>query len=231
MENIQNTLYGNFCPFFIPMPFLPFDFPLVNLSETQAYFTDPSHDTPLPTELDKTDHLVSTCTQTSPAQLQPQSDESSETKQDPLSLRRKSKEHRCEYCNKVLSRPSALKIHMLCHSGTKPFSCKICNRKFAHKGNLKTHMYVHDEVKPYRCQMCDRRYSAQRQLNDHMKVHSGFKPFECNQCGKRFLRYSSMAIHLKVHLGERPFVCRECGKAFSCSGNLKVHIRVHVRFI
>lgn len=135
--------------------------------------------------------------------------------------------HRCHICKKVLSRPSALKLHMNSHSSVKLYSCSICSKRFSYQYNLKIHMLSHEE-KSYKCDICVKRFSDENQLDEHSKVHSNCIKIECNICRKRFKRLSSLTVHLRIHSGEKPFKCSVCRKAFISSGNLKVHLRVHV---
>jgi uncharacterized Zn-finger protein len=140
------------------------------------------------------------------------------------------KVHRCHICKKVLSRPSALKLHMNSHSSVKLYSCPICSKRFSYQYNLKIHMLSHEE-KSYKCEVCVKRFSEEEQLEEHSKVHTNCVKIECQICKKRFKRLSSLTVHLRIHSGEKPFKCSACKKAFISSGNLKVHLRVHVRFI
>ncbi|QEU58321.1 hypothetical protein KDRO_A03360 [Kluyveromyces lactis] len=51
----------------------------------------------------------------------------------------------CAQCGKQFTRPSALRTHMLVHSGDKPFECtwEGCNKKFNVKSNLIRHLKLH----------------------------------------------------------------------------------------
>ena len=45
----------------------------------------------------------------------------------------------CSECGKGFCNGSSLRMHMLLHSGERPFSCNICGKGFAQKGNMLTH--------------------------------------------------------------------------------------------
>ena len=45
----------------------------------------------------------------------------------------------CDICSKVFKKLQYLKIHMIVHSETKPFTCQYCDKGFNHKHNLNSH--------------------------------------------------------------------------------------------
>jgi len=46
----------------------------------------------------------------------------------------------CDVCQLACRSESALKYHMVCHNGSKPFECEHCQRAFSTKGNLNVHI-------------------------------------------------------------------------------------------
>ena len=53
--------------------------------------------------------------------------------------------HRCDVCGKRFKCKSALEIHILVHTGERPFGCDICKKTFSQKGNLKQHLRTHEK--------------------------------------------------------------------------------------
>ena len=57
----------------------------------------------------------------------------------------------CHVCQKKLKAEHYLKMHLMIHSGEKPFSCTTCGASFNRKDKLKRHMTIHDTTKRFRC--------------------------------------------------------------------------------
>ncbi|XP_077405346.1 sal-like protein 3b [Vanacampus margaritifer] len=83
--------------------------------------------------------------------------------------------NQCVLCKRVLSCPSALKMHYRIHTGERPFKCKVCGRAFTTKGNLKTHVGVHRENPPvlvqHSCPICQKRFTNAVVLQQHIRMH------------------------------------------------------------
>ncbi|KAJ3597601.1 hypothetical protein NHX12_001124 [Muraenolepis orangiensis] len=43
-------------------------------------------------------------------------------------------------CDKAFNQKSALQVHMVKHTGNKPFKCDVCSIRFTQKSNMKHHM-------------------------------------------------------------------------------------------
>ena len=55
---------------------------------------------------------------------------------------------KCHVCgNKFLSK-NALKCHMRCHTGAKPYECPYCAKRFRTSGNRKAHIYAEHPTIP-----------------------------------------------------------------------------------
>ncbi|OBA26455.1 hypothetical protein HANVADRAFT_53065 [Hanseniaspora valbyensis NRRL Y-1626] len=53
----------------------------------------------------------------------------------------------CDTCGKQFVRPSSLCIHVLIHSGEKPFQCTFCQKRFNVLSNLRRHEKLHKNKK------------------------------------------------------------------------------------
>ena len=51
----------------------------------------------------------------------------------------------CDFCEKIYTRKSSLKIHKRLHSGENLFKCDVCGKNFPRKDHLKQHMLVHSK--------------------------------------------------------------------------------------
>ncbi|XP_078146418.1 uncharacterized protein LOC139933635 [Centroberyx gerrardi] len=173
---------------------------------------------------------------------QPQEKQSEEPKQF-QGTRKPKKNYDCPTCGRVFSHNTALRRHLVIHSGKRPFKCSICGRGFTQSGNLKTHMKVHrgelpsgaavQEKRPpeeppitiHVCGECGMDFPQKQQLEEHHKNHK--KPYACPDCGKRFKNEYYFKIHKRIHSGDSPFLCSECGKSCVTADSLKKHELTH----
>ena len=57
----------------------------------------------------------------------------------------------CTVCGKRFKTEHYLKMHLLIHSGEKPFKCAECPAEFNRKDKLKRHQLIHEPTKRYKC--------------------------------------------------------------------------------
>ena len=70
----------------------------------------------------------------------------------------------CLICKKVFQCKAALAIHLLIHTGEKPFECEVCSKRFKQKGQLKVHSRTHVSEKT--CAKCSKTF-VKKNLSSH----------------------------------------------------------------
>ncbi|CAE1168965.1 unnamed protein product [Acanthosepion pharaonis] len=102
-------------------------------------------------------------------------DSKSDSPSEPTSVK---KVWSCEQagCKQVFKKLSKLKIHLMRHTGERPFRCDIdgCGRKFTTIYNLNSHKKLHERPCNEVCPKpnCDQRFPTKRQLDLHLKNHT-----------------------------------------------------------
>uniref|UniRef100_A0A2M4BLI9 Putative sequence-specific dna binding transcription factor n=1 Tax=Anopheles marajoara TaxID=58244 RepID=A0A2M4BLI9_9DIPT len=107
--------------------------------------------------------------------------------------------HECHVCHKSFHESTALRQHMLVHTGEKPYKCDICSKSFYNASTLKTHQRIHSDQNPYRCAICTKMFDNARSLELHHRTHTGEKPYACDVCLKKFSCSSNLKRHRKLH--------------------------------
>nr|CAB3265848.1 ZF(C2H2)-18 zinc finger protein [Phallusia mammillata] len=102
--------------------------------------------------------------------------------------------NQCRTCRRILSCPSALKLHYRTHTGERPYQCDLCSRAFTTRGNLRTHYSsVHRRELPpasassatsigrrggnaaqrsHACPLCSNVFDDQAAFAQHMQIHA-----------------------------------------------------------
>nr|XP_034838862.1 zinc finger protein 808-like [Maniola hyperantus] len=113
----------------------------------------------------------------------------------------------CEQCGRVFQHSSALKSHMLVHSGKKDVQCAICDKRFYHQRQLTMHMEIHSEPKrTFDCPVCARSFTSKSNKNRHLWTHTQVsRPFKCHACPKTFVYPSERKIHINHAHANQPY--------------------------
>lgn len=101
--------------------------------------------------------------------------------------------------------------------------CTQCDKTFATKGNLQIHLLIHSGEKPYKCDYCDKAFTTKFNKVRHERLHTGERPFKCKYCNLGFYRNDERQLHEEMHFGPKPFDCVKCGKRFTRSYNRNKH--------
>ena len=71
----------------------------------------------------------------------------------------------------------------------------ILFKGFIEASKLKIHMIVHSGDKPFECDTFKKRFPRKFALIEHKRIHTGEKPFECKICKKTFTKHSGLYNH------------------------------------
>ncbi|KAH9403489.1 hypothetical protein TYRP_015383 [Tyrophagus putrescentiae] len=176
------------------------------------------------TEIDDENYEAVSEPQQTEAVVNESSSSSSEEQQ--LNRRqRKTKNHRCQKCNKSFNDSSNFKRHQRVHTGVRPHKCTVCSKAFALISSLKIHQRVHTGVRPYKCTVCSKSFTQLGNLQTHQMVHTGVRPHKCTVCFNSFTQLSNLKTHQKVHSNSRPFQCTICQQTFKRKHDLQRHLR------
>ncbi|XP_058169829.1 zinc finger protein 664-like [Anopheles ziemanni] len=140
----------------------------------------------------------------------------------------------CMLCNRVLSKPSHLKRHMLTHSRDKRFKCTICSKSFGRLDILSVHMLIHGEQRPYSCDICNKSFKRDEHLKTHLlRHHKSSNQIDrrrvCSTCCRVFATEANLKKHMEIHSEKESFICGDCGKQFINKYYYMAHCREHAK--
>lgn len=153
----------------------------------------------------------------------------------------KSKNLKCDVCNKRFKKQWNYKHHMQMH--VKDFNCTICQQLFQDNNSYIQHLLKHQEDPKEKflthgsnpnnnqnliCEICSFSFKSIPSLSAHQKAHiPKNRVLQCAICKKIFKKISHLKRHELTHDDNRLYKCSMCPKSFATDDNLKVHINKH----
>lgn len=131
-----------------------------------------------------------------------------------------------EGCGRTLKTKSTLKTHQRIHT-SRDFICEVCGGRFLTQRLLTIHMVIHTGIKPFECDICFKKFTAKSTLKTHIRYHTGERPYKCDFCESAFVDRQTMIVHRRQHTGEQPFSCpyENCNRFFKQKQNLRSHLK------
>ncbi|XP_060571890.1 zinc finger protein 721-like [Ruditapes philippinarum] len=160
----------------------------------------------------------------------------------------------CQICGSQLKSKQNLQIHMLQHTGEKPWSCPYCDKKFRRSQNFGEDVsmnipadfhQIYSQMpaghqagsagqqagSPGRfiffCFLSDLTLPSWQHtsiLSDEMLKSTPTSGFDCDICGRRFSQKGNMKKHYLIHTGEKPYKCDHCPMRFRRTDHLQSHM-------
>lgn len=129
-------------------------------------------------------------------------------------------------CGKKFSNMKALLLHLMRHTGERPFICTGCGRTFTSQVCLNNHYGLNSKnKKQYECLECGKKFNLKHCLVKHEQLHQMDNHNVCLVCGKKFAHQSGLRLHEKIHGGH--YVCSQCGRYFSGKEDCEKHMLDH----
>ncbi|KAG8223346.1 hypothetical protein J437_LFUL001224 [Ladona fulva] len=109
-------------------------------------------------------------------------------------------------------------------SGKDPLICGVCQRVFTKRSRLKRHMLLH-ESQSFPCNKCPKTFISRELLAEHQSIHSVEEEqgVSCTACGRVFTNKGRLKQHVAVHTKSGFVSCDNCFKVFANKQVLEMH--------
>lgn len=113
--------------------------------------------------------------------------------------------HDCAECGKSFFQAHNLRLHVITHTGERPYACDVCPKTYAHSWDLSKHKISHNNVASFRCTICLKMFKTEKNLEIHTARHSADVDlkFKCKKCDKGFATERSLSYHARTHSMKR----------------------------
>lgn len=150
---------------------------------------------------------------------------------------RPTQELKCTFCDYTTVYKNCLKLHIMGHSNTKPYSCDNCNYTTKYPTSLHRHMIIqhdfkvtdHLQMQVYQCEMCSYSSYFKWNLKAHTRKHTAEKQYKCEQCNYATAYRHNFNKHHKVHNKEEMmYKCDKCPFVTKYEGHIARHLaKIH----
>ncbi|WAR18123.1 ZN226-like protein [Mya arenaria] len=140
--------------------------------------------------------------------------------------------HRCTICGLFIRFKSAVKVHMMVHTGEKPFRCEMCGKSFRRRYHLKTHLVTHASANLLSASPLRHAAPNMDPLHQLQGVHSMQKnvPNQSmyqTQVSLMHPRTTSPESSSSMSSGMETLNCPDCGAKYRFRSQMEIHRRIH----
>ena len=139
-----------------------------------------------------------------------------------MKIHGKSREFRCDTCNKEFINLSRLNFHLQNVHGDHTYLCDFCNKQFRSKANFTRHQLIHSDEKPYKCPFCDFSTAGSTSLTSHVRIVHKEHDFTAGKANKLKKKESRANV---IHSGKtdhmQNVINKECETIYKIKTNLK----------
>lgn len=119
-------------------------------------------------------------------------------------------------------------MHLVSHSGVKPFQCAFCDKVFTFRSCCSKHAWTYHPIEAAKAKEEKRstiktlvdldEFILQDSVDYDENIHI------CNECGASYKSNSLLKRHMVIHSSNKKYKCDVCNIAFNNSSAVKVCI-------